>query len=110
MDFIQAYVAFESRSTPPLTLAGQLCVPASVSAFLESLPQHVRAMVELVVYKGAAHAFDRADSAEIIHDPFAHTGAGGPVRFEHHPAAALAAREAVVNFFTGVYAGMPTGG
>ena len=83
--------------------------PASVRAFLDRLAPDVRDLVELVVHGGATHAFDRAGPAKIIHDPFAHNGAGGPVRFEHHPAAALAAREAVFNFFAGVFSPVASG-
>ena len=67
--------------------------------FLQSLDPQTRAPIRMIIHPGATHAFDRDLPAKVIHDPYAHKGAGGPVLFEHNPTASAAAREAVVAFF-----------
>lgn len=58
------------------------------------------AEIEAVSYPGAGHGFDRDMPAQTINDPFAHEGAGGPVLMAFDPAAATAARDRLVAFFT----------
>lgn len=53
-----------------------------------------------VAYADATHGFDRDLPTQVINDPFAHEGAGGPVTMAYHRVAARAARAAVVSFFS----------
>jgi dienelactone hydrolase len=77
--------------------------PEVCDAFLAGLDPADRAHVELVVHPGATHAFDRDMPAKTIHDPYAHNGKGGEVRFEFDPEAAGAARARVVQVFQGAF-------
>lgn len=78
--------------------------PEVCAGFLAGLDPADRAHVELVVHPGATHAFDRDMPAKTIHDPYAHNGKGGPVRFAFNPAAAEAARARVVAVFQAAFA------
>lgn len=78
--------------------------PEVCDAFLAGLPADVRAHVELMIHPGATHAFDRDMPAKTIHDPYAHNGKGGPVRFEFDPLAARVARDRVVEVFRTAFA------
>ena len=71
---------------------------------VDGLPAEERARVDLVVYPGAAHAFDGFSPATTHPDPFGHRGKGGPVTMATDPAARAAAREEVVRFFTAAFA------
>ena len=77
--------------------------PGVCEAFLEALAPADRAHVTLVVHPGATHAFDRDLPAKTIHDPYAHNGRGGPVRFEFNPTATAAAQARLVTFLAGVF-------
>jgi dienelactone hydrolase len=79
--------------------------PDVCAAFLDGLDPATRARVDLKVWPGATHAFDRDLPAKTIDDPYAHKGAGGPVRFEYNPAAAEAARAALVAFLKRAFGG-----
>ena len=50
-------------------------------------------------YADATHGFDRNLPTQVINDPFAHEGRGGPVTMAFHAAAAEEARAAAVAFF-----------
>ena len=78
--------------------------PGVCEAFLSSLAPADRAHVTLVIHPGATHAFDRDLPAKTIHDPYAHNGRGGPVRFEFNPAATAAAQARLVEFLTAAFA------
>ena len=78
--------------------------PGVCEAFLSSLAPADRAHVTLVIHPGATHAFDRDLPAKTIHDPYAHNGRGGPVRFEFNPAATAAAQVRLVEFLTAAFA------
>ncbi|WP_337187990.1 dienelactone hydrolase family protein [Phenylobacterium sp.] len=80
--------------------------PEVCAGFLAGLDPADRAHVELAVHPGATHAFDRDMPAKTIHDPYAHNGKGGPVRFAFDPAAATAARARVVEVFRDAFAGV----
>jgi dienelactone hydrolase len=71
---------------------------------VDSLSQDERARVDLVVYPGAAHAFDGFSPPSAHPDPFGHRGKGGAVTIAVDPAARLAAREEVVRFFSATLA------
>lgn len=81
--------------------------PEVCASFLSGLDPADRAHVELVVHPGATHAFDRDMPAKTIHDPYAHNGKGGAVRFEFDAKAAHAARARVVEVFRDAFAGVP---
>lgn len=81
--------------------------PEVCDAFLGSLDPATRSHVELVTYPGATHAFDRDLPEKVIHDPYAHNGKGGPVRFAFDPVAAPAARDKVVRFMADAFAKVP---
>jgi dienelactone hydrolase len=55
--------------------------------------------VQGVVHPGATHGFDRDLPGQIIHDPFAHEGAGGAVSMVFDPVAAQSARKKISKFF-----------
>ena len=73
--------------------------PDGLEQLLARLPAAARARIRGVTHPGAGHGFDRDRPAQTINDPFAHKGAGGPVRMAFHPEAAAAARAANVAFF-----------
>jgi len=73
--------------------------PDGLDQLLARLPAASRAVIRGVTHKGAGHGFDRDRPAQTITDPFAHKGAGGPVRMAFHRKAAEAARAANVAFF-----------
>ena len=50
-------------------------------------------------HPGATHGFDRDLPTQVINDPFAHEGRGGPVTMAFNPSAARAARSALAEFF-----------
>lgn len=77
--------------------------PEVCEGFLAGLDPADRAHVELVVHPGATHAFDRDMPAKTVHDPYAHNGKGGEVRFEFDRAAAEAARARVVEVFRAAF-------
>ena len=77
--------------------------PEVCAGFLAALDPQTRAGIRMTVHAGATHAFDRAQEAKVIHDPAAHKGRGGPVRFEHNPSAAAAAREELVTFMAAAF-------
>jgi dienelactone hydrolase len=58
--------------------------------------------VRLITHRGAGHGFGRDREAKVIDDPYAHNGKGGEVLMAFHPAAAAAARAAMVGFFVEV--------
>ncbi len=58
-------------------------------------------------FAGATHGFDRDLPMQVIQDPFAHEGRGGPVTMAFHPQAAAAARRSVAAFFVRTL--VPTG-
>lgn len=78
--------------------------PEVCAGFMAALDEDTRRHVRLIIHQGATHAFDRDLPAKMIHDPYAHRGAGGEVRFEHNPVAAAAAREALVGFLAEAFA------
>ena len=51
-------------------------------------------------YEHATHGFDRDLPTQVINDPFAHEGRGGPVTMAFHPNAAAQARTAAVAFLS----------
>ena len=55
--------------------------PGTPAALVASLPAADRAAIELVVYPGATHAWDRSEGAVIVEDPLAYEGVGGKVPF-----------------------------
>lgn len=55
--------------------------------------------VDYRCYEGAGHGFDRDLPTQVINDPFAHEGRGGPVTMSFHRQAATAARAEAVRFF-----------
>ena len=61
-------------------------------------PEDAR-LIELVTHPGAGHGYDRDLPTQIIHDPFAHEGRGGPVEMRFNQAAAEASRDNTVRFF-----------
>ncbi len=71
---------------------------------VDGLPAEERSRVDLVVYPGAAHAFDGFSPATTHPDPFGHRGKGGPVTMSTEAPARAAAREEVVRFFTAAFA------
>lgn len=71
----------------------------TVAAFLQALEPAARDLLRTVIHPGATHTFDRNLPAKVIHDPFAHKGAGGPVLFEFSPGATKAATAELVEFF-----------
>jgi dienelactone hydrolase len=81
--------------------------PPGAGAALAGALRAAGAQVEAVEYDAATHGFDRPLPAQTIIDPFAHAGAGGPVRMEFHEEAARRSRERLVAFFADALARRP---
>jgi dienelactone hydrolase len=73
--------------------------PGTPAALVASLPAADRATIELVVYPGATHAWDRGEGAVIVEDPLAHEGAGGRVPFTPNPDVTRSSLAATAAFF-----------
>jgi dienelactone hydrolase len=73
--------------------------PDSCQQLVEGLGPADRPLVELTVYPGATHAWDRLEPALQVSDPYSHTGQGGTVDIVPSPETALMSRRAVVAFF-----------
>lgn len=56
--------------------------------------------VQVNAHADATHGFDRDLPAQVIKDPFAHEGVGGPVAMTFHAEAASSARRAATAFFS----------
>ena len=56
--------------------------------------------IEQRAYPAATHGFDRDLPTQVVDDPFAHEGRGGPVTMAFHPEAAGLARSAATAFFS----------
>lgn len=74
--------------------------PDGGAQLLARMTPEDRAHVELVTHAGAGHGYDRNLPTQVINDPFAHCGKGGPVEMAYHPEAAAASRGHVSRFFT----------
>jgi dienelactone hydrolase len=68
-------------------------------AVREALPPGERDLVEVKVYEGAFHGWDRLQVPVTVFDPFSHLGAGGEVRIAPNVDQAYASREKAVRFF-----------
>lgn len=73
--------------------------PDSCEKLRQGLGEEARRHVQVTMYPGATHAFDRLEPAQTVTDPFSHLGRGGEVRIEPAPASAARARQEMVEFF-----------
>jgi len=64
-----------------------------------SLPPEDRGKVDLRLYPGAGHGFDRAGEPLAANDPFSHRGKGGIMHMTYQPAAAEQSLSVLVAFF-----------
>jgi len=76
--------------------------PDTGEKLVRSLEALAPGLLSITTYPNATHAFDRAEPAMTITDPFSHVGKGGQVLFAPNSEAAEAARAATVGFFRGV--------
>jgi dienelactone hydrolase len=68
----------------------------------DSLPEPSRALVEVRMYDGATHGWDRREPDVTINDPYAHDGRGGPVEMHGDAAVSQASVAATVSYFSRV--------
>lgn len=73
--------------------------PEVCAGLMQSLPETDRAKVELHVYPGAGHGFDRMAAPFQAEDRFSHKGKGGVMRMVYEPKAAEQALKRLVAFF-----------
>ena len=76
--------------------------PDRCTRLRESLPESSRGLVEVRMYDGATHGWDRREPEMTINDPFAHEGRGGPVAMTGDAKATQASVEAIVSHFSRV--------
>jgi dienelactone hydrolase len=74
--------------------------PQTCTDLAHSLPPADRAKVELRIYPGAGHGFDRAEEPLEANDPFSHKGKGGVMHMKFEPKAAAEALRELVAFFS----------
>jgi dienelactone hydrolase len=99
---VPGYTFSDLTGAPVLLQAGeadQYDNPDSCQQLVDSLGAADRPSVELTVYPGATHAWDRLEPAIQVNDPYAHTGQGGPVDIVPSPETAHTSRRAAVAFF-----------
>lgn len=73
--------------------------PETPAELVAGLPEAAGRSIELVVYPGATHAWDRSEGAVVVEDPLAHLGAGGKVPFTPNPEVTRRSIAATVSFF-----------
>ena len=73
--------------------------PDSCAKLVESLPDAARAVVTVITYPGATHAWDRREPDAVFNDPFAFKGKGGPTPFTYNRDVTRRSTAAVVAFF-----------
>jgi dienelactone hydrolase len=76
--------------------------PARCTRLRESLQEPARGLVDVRMYDGATHGWDRREPDMTINDPFAHEGRGGPVAMHGDTKATQASVAAVVSYFSRV--------
>ncbi len=76
--------------------------PARCTRLRESLPEPSRGLVDVRMYDGATHGWDRREPEMTINDPFAHEGRGGPVAMLGDAKATHASVAAIVDYFSRV--------
>ena len=76
--------------------------PARCTRLRESLPEPSSALVDVRMYDGATHGWDRREPDATINDPFAHEGRGGPVAMRGDAKATEASVAAIVSYFSRV--------
>ncbi len=81
--------------------------PDSCAQLHAGLPDAAKAVVRVVTYPGATHAWDRREPDVVINDPFAHKGKGGPTPFTFNPAVTARSTKATVDFFREILAARP---
>ena len=81
--------------------------PDSCAQLHAGLPDAAKAVVRVVTYPGATHAWDRREPDVVINDPFAHKGKGGPTPFTFNPAVTARSTKATVYFFRETLAARP---
>ena len=81
--------------------------PDSCAQLHAGLPDAAKAVVRVVTYPGATHAWDRREPDVVINDPFAHKGKGGPTPFTFNPAITARSTKATVDFFREILAARP---
>ncbi len=79
--------------------ADQYDNPDSCQVLVDSLSAEDRPHVELRMYPGATHGWDRLEPAIQVNDPYSHTGQGGTVDIRPSPETAETSRRAMVEFF-----------
>jgi len=73
--------------------------PDVCTGLVDSLPDADRAKVDLKIYPGAGHGFDRTGEPISGNDPFSHRGKGGVMHMTYRPQAAEEASKTLVAFF-----------
>ncbi len=76
--------------------------PTSCSRLRASLPEQSRDLLDVHMYDGATHGWDRREPDMTINDPFAHEGRGGSVAMLGDTKATQASVAAVVSYFSRV--------
>ncbi len=76
--------------------------PTSCSQLRDSLQEPARGLVDVRMYDGATHGWDRREPDLKINDPFAHEGRGSPVAMLGDAKATPASVSAIVSFFSRV--------
>ena len=73
--------------------------PETCTNLVQSLPAPDRAKVDLTIYPGAGHGFDRMGEPITANDPFSHKGKGGVMHMTYQPQAAEEAQKKLLAFF-----------
>ena len=73
--------------------------PESCKKLVATLPVQMQSQIEIKVWPGVHHAWDRLAPTMVVDDPFSHLGKGGKVTIEADYDTAIKSREKAVDFF-----------
>ena len=81
--------------------------PDSCAQLHAGLPAAAKAVVRVVTYPGATHAWDRREPDVVINDPFSHKGKGGPTPFTFNAAVTAKSTRDTLDFFLDTLSAKP---
>ncbi len=78
-------------------------LPDTCQNMVANLDEQDEALVDVNIFEGAYHAWDRLEPTWLVTDPFSHLGQGGEVTLSPNKWLAKKSRRNVVNFFSEIF-------